>query len=128
MDNSIYSDLDLSFNPNPITGDLMLVKNSVAVIRALRNLILTNVYEKPFNPEFGSSVRKLLFENMSPFIASTLSKELINTIQNYEPRVSIKQLTVTPDYDNNSYSVTIECYIKSITDPVTVGFLLYRLR
>ena len=128
VNSSIYSDLDLTFNPHPVTGDLMVVKDSVAVIRSLRNLLQTNHYEKPFNPNWGSNVRKLLFENMTPFVASTLSKEISNTINNYEPRVKLKTLTVTPDYDNNSYSVNVECYIQSITDPISIGFLLYRLR
>lgn len=128
MDNTIYSDLDLTFNPHPITGDLMVVKDSVAVIRALKNLLMTNHYEKPFNSKYGSNIRKLLFDPLSPFIAATLMKEITNTIKNFEPRATLKELSVTPDYDNNSYSVDIQCYIDNLVDPFTIGFLLYRLR
>jgi phage baseplate assembly protein W len=128
MDNSIYSDLDLTFKPHPITGDLMVVKDSVAVIRSIKNLLMTNHYEKPFKAMYGSNIRKLLFEPLSPFVSATLMKEITNTIKNYEPRATIKELTVIPDYDNNAYSVNIQCYIDNLVTPFMVAFLLYRLR
>lgn len=126
--NSNYSDLDLTFNPNPITGDLMLTKGSVSVIRALKNLLLTNHYEVPFSPQYGSNIRQLLFEPMTPFTASTLQKEITYTIANFEHRISINKLTVTADYANDGYVVYLECYIQNLVEPFTVNFLLSRLR
>lgn len=128
LDSSHYSDLDLSFNKHPITGDLLLTKGHVAVTKALKNLILTNHYEKPFNPKYGSNVTKLLFDLMSPFTASTIASEISYTIKNYEPRVTVNSVIVTPDYDNNAYSVSIEYYINNLVQPFTADFLLQRLR
>jgi phage baseplate assembly protein W len=129
MDNTVgYSDLDLTFNAHPIKKDLMLVTGENAVIRSLKNLILTNHYETPFDPSRGSNVRKLLFDLMTPFTAATLSKEIEYTIKNYEPRVNLNKVTVTADYDNNAYSVSINFYIENLVQPFTADFLLYRLR
>lgn len=128
VDQSGYSDLDLSFNPHPITGDLMVNTGNVAVSRALKNLLLTNQYEKPFNPNYGSNVRALLFEPMTPFTATTLKTEITYAIRNYEPRVTIDTLSVTPDYNNDGYSVSITYYINNLVQPFTADFLLTRLR
>ena len=128
VDQSGYSDLDLTFNPHPVTGDLMTTSGNIAVSRSLKNLLLTNHYEKPFNPDYGSNVLKLLFEPMTPFTASTLETEITYTIRNYEPRISINSVTVTPDYDRNAYSVSIVYYINNLVEPFTADFLLTRLR
>ena len=128
VDQSGYSDLDLTFNPHPVTGDLMTTYGNIAVSRSLKNLLLTNHYEKPFNPNYGSNVLKLLFEPMSPFTASTLETEITYTIRNYEPRVTIDTLSVTPDYNNDGYSVSLTYYINNLVQPFTADFLLARLR
>ncbi len=126
--NISYSYLDLTFMPHPVKKDLMVTTGEFAVVRALKNLLLTNHYEKPFNPDYGSNIRKLLFDPMTPFMASTMAKEIENTIRNYEPRVLIKKLSVVADYDNNAYNVTIEFYIENLVQPFTADFLLSRLR
>ena len=127
-DQSGYSDLDLTFNPHPVTGDLMINTGNIAISRALKNLLLTNRYEKPFKPKYGSNVVALLFEPMTPFTASTLESEITYTIRNYEPRVTIDKITVTPDYDNDAYSVSLTYYINNLVQPFTADFLLSRLR
>jgi hypothetical protein len=123
-----YSDLDLTFNPHPVKKDLMITKGDTAVIRALKNLILTNHYEKPFDPDYGSNIRSLLFDPMTPFSGSILKKEIEYTIRNYEPRVKLEFVNVVADYDNNAYKVTIEFYIENLVEPFTADFLLFRLR
>ena len=128
MENNGYSDLDLTFNPHPVRKDLMVTTGEIAVVRALKNLLLTNHYEKPFKPEYGSNIRKLLFDPMSPFTAATLSKEIEYTITNYERRVNLTKVNVTPDYDYNAYTVSIEFYIENLIQPFTADFLLTRLR
>jgi hypothetical protein len=127
-DQSGYSDLDLSFKPHPVTGDLMITKGNIDVSRALKNLLLTNNYEKPFSPNYGCNVTKLLFEPMSPFTATTLSSEISYTIKNYEPRVTLDSVVVTADFDNDAYSVSIVYYINNLVQPFSVNFLLSRLR
>lgn len=128
VNQSGYSDLDLSFKPHPVTGDLMITTGNIDITRSLKNLLLTNNYEKPFSPNYGSNVTQLLFEPMSPFTASTLSSEISYTIKNYEPRVKIESVSVTADYNRDGYSVSIVYYINNLVQPFTADFLLSRLR
>lgn len=123
-----YSDLDLTFKPHPIRKDLMVSTGEVAVVRALKNLLLTNYYERPFNPDYGSNVRKLLFEPLSPLTSVALSKEVEVAIKNFEPRVKLDSVTVDALYDYNSYQVTIQFYIENLVQPFTADFMLSRLR
>lgn len=123
-----YSDLDLTFNMHPGKKDLLVSKGEIAVVRALKNLLLTNYFEKPFNPDYGSNIRKLLFEPLTPITAGVLSREVEFVIKNFEPRVSLEDVSVQPLYDYNSYQVTISFYINNLVDPYTADFILSRLR
>jgi phage baseplate assembly protein W len=123
-----YSDLDLTFNPHPAKQDLMITTGEFAVVRALKNLLLTNHNEKPFNPDYGSNIRRLLFEPLSPMTASALTKEVEFVIKNYEPRVSLEKVNVIGLPDYNSYQVTITFYIENLVQPFTADFILSRLR
>lgn len=123
-----YSDLDLSFNPHPVTGDLMVTKGDMSVIKSFKNLILYNHYEKPFNPQFGSNIQKLLFELITPFTAVAIEKEIEYVIKNYEPRVLLESVQVSANYDENGYEVSIKFFIENLTDPFTADFILTRLR
>jgi len=98
------------------------------VINSVKNLILTNHYEKPFRPEIGSNVRRLLFENLDVVTATTIRNEIQRMIENYEPRVSIINLKVNADFDNNGFKVYMEFYIVNQTSPVTINFFLERIR
>ena len=123
-----YSDLDLNFGIHPVKKDLVTKKDENAVAFAIRNLILTNHYERPFNPELGSNVRKLLFEPVSVFTASDLQKMMEQTIANFEPRARVRRVDVIPNEDNNAYDVRIEFFIDMKTNPITADFLLERIR
>lgn len=123
-----YSDLDLTFNPHPVQKDLMVSTGELSVVRALKNLMLTNYYEKPFKPNYGSNVRKLLFEPLSPLTSSALKKEIEIAIKNFEPRVSLTEVKVEALYDYNSYQVSIYFYIENLVEPFTADFILTRLR
>jgi phage baseplate assembly protein W len=123
-----YSDLDLNFTIHPVKKDINIFTNELAVINALKNLILTNHYERPFQPELGSNVRKLLFENLDIITAAALEKEISQTITNFEPRVEIEDISVAPNYDKNSYGVTLRFNVINTTEPVTISFLLERIR
>jgi phage baseplate assembly protein W len=128
-----FKDLDLSFNIHPVKKDINKHVGVKAVINSIKNLVLTNHYEKPFQPEIGSNVRKLLFEHLDPITAIALQREIYQVIKNYEPRAISNseediQVIVKPDYDKNAFSV--EIYFKVINQslPITVTFFLERIR
>jgi phage baseplate assembly protein W len=123
-----YSDLDLTFNSHPAKKDLMISIGEVAVTRALKNLLLTNYYEKPFQPNYGSNIRKLLFEIMSPATSSALAKEIEYVIKNFDHRVALQSVNVQALYDYNAYQVTITFYIENLVAPFTADFILSKLR
>ena len=124
----IYADLDLTFSRLPVTNDVALSYDEKSVIRSVRNLLLTNFYDRLFQPEIGSNLTKLLFENVDALTASLLQNEISNVIKNYEPRVSIEYITVTPDEDNNNYSVSLSFFIGNNSTPTAVNLLLQRSR
>ena len=124
----IYSDFDVNFVPHPVTGDITMVTGTNSVIQALMNLVQINTYEKPFHPEIGSGIRSLLFEPMSPLIANSLKVEVRNLINNFEPRVDIINIAVTPDYENNLFNVIIEFFVLNSTLPITINAFLQRVR
>lgn len=123
-----YKDLDLNFKAHPVTKDVIKRTGNSAIIGALRNLILTNLYEKPFQPSFGSRVRGLLFEDVSYITASVLQSEISKTIQNFEPRVGIDAIKVQANPDLNRYDITIRFYINNLEAPVTINFFLEKIR
>ena len=123
-----YKDLDLLFNVHPIKKDINKHTAEMAVINSVKNLILTNHYERPFQPEIGSNVSKLLFENLDFVTAASLEREIIQTINNFEPRASVYRLKVIPDYDKNGFTVDMEFTIINRTEPITITFFLERVR
>ena len=125
----LYSDIDLFFGPKIGSKDVSKVTDFVAVKRSVRNLVLTNFYEKPFHPEIGSGVRDILFEPMTPISAYILTMKIEVAIENYEPRVRLVGVRALPDIDNNSYNVTLEFYVVNApTELVNMEVLLERLR
>jgi len=124
----IYADLDLRFNKLPVTGDVALIYDDQAVIRSVRNLLLTNFYERPFQSKVGSNLNKLLFEPASPITAGIIQKDIIQTINNYEPRVTVDKVTVTANEDQNTFNVYLQFYIGNNSAPTAVNLLLQRSR
>ena len=112
-----FLDLSASFQNNPLSNDLITLKNENAIARSVRNLILTTQGERPFQPVLGSNVNNLLFENMDKLTAAALKEEIRNTIENYEPRVEIEEIVVDPNFDNNEFNVTVQYYIVGIDVP-----------
>ena len=123
-----FKDLDLNFTIHPLKKDLNKHLDATAVINAIKNLVLTSHYEKPFNPDYGSNVRKLLFETLDIITASAIEREIKQTIESFEPRVRIIGLAVIPDVENNGFSVRMEFSIVNQTNPVSISFLLERTR
>jgi phage baseplate assembly protein W len=123
-----YSDLDLDFIAHPTTKDVVVKTGADAIKRSVRNLILTNFYEKPFRPGIGSSAVKLLFDNMSPLVSNFLENAIAEVIQNYEPRVQLVNVTVEPDYDNNGYTARLDFIVLNRNEPLTTTIFLERVR
>lgn len=123
-----YKDLDLSFNIHPVRKDINKHVDEQAVINSLKNIILTNHYERPFDPDFGSNIRSMLFENLDSITAISLEREILQSIENFEPRVSVSKVSAIPDYENNGYSIQLEFFIVNLTNPVTIQFFLQRVR
>lgn len=123
-----YKDLDLNFTAHPVRKDVSKHIDELAVINSIKNLVLTQHYEKPFRPDIGSNVMKLLFENMDSITASALEREIGQVIENFEPRARISSIRVSPDFDNNGFSVGMEFYIVNRTEPITINFFLERVR
>ena len=124
-----YRDLDLFFGRKPISKDINIITDVENIKRAVKNLVLTNVYEKPFHPEIASGVRDMLFENMTPLTSIVLTKKVEDVIENFEPIVRLMSVSARPNLDRNEYEMTIEFFIKNFpTTLITVDVFLERLR
>ena len=106
-----YRDLDLFFSRKNGTNDIEKITDIEAVKRSIRNLVLTNFYEKPFHPEIGSGIRDMLFENMSTMTAIILARKIEDVIENFEPRVRLISVRADSNLDRNEYEVTIEFFV-----------------
>ena len=109
-----FKDISMSFQVNPLTEDLIAIKNQTAIARSLRNLVLTAPGERFFNNNLGSRVNELLFENMDDITASSIKGEIENTIKNYEPRVKLLSTKVSANPDSYEFDVIINYEIVGI--------------
>ena len=123
-----YKDLDLFFDKKSVSKDIAKLTDIAAVKRSIRNLVLTNHYEKPFHPEIGSNIRGMLFENITPQISHFIGKQIEMLIKNYEPRCRLVEVANRPNLDRNGYSVSISFYVVNNPSPVVVESFLERLR
>lgn len=123
-----YSDLDLDFNRKPGSKDITKKIGDEAVKRSVRNLILTNFYDRPFQPKVGSNVQKLLFENFSDVTAILISSAIKEVISNFEPRVTVLGVDVIPSPDDNAFTANITFTIKNRTEPFVLDVFLERIR
>ena len=123
-----FKDLDLNFNIHPIKKDINKHLNEYAITNSVKNLILTNHYERVFQPEIGSNIRRLLFENVDTIVAAQIEREITETITNFEPRVQISKITAISAPDENGYGVKLEFYIINSPNPITINFFLERIR
>ena len=123
-----YKDVSLTFAKNPVTNDIVAVTGAAAVKRSLRLLLSLDVGETPFFPEFGTRLRRLLFEPIDPITTVMLRQEIEATIVRFEPRVTIQQLTVTPSTDEFTYEINLLFSLVNQTQPLTLTLYLSRLR
>ena len=123
-----YTDIDLNFSRNPVTNDVSILQDADSIKAAVRNLILTDAGERPFNPTIGSSIRGLLFEPASPIIASEIEARIRNVLRNFEPRIQLLQVDVVTLFDRNEFEVTIGFRMTGDTRTTVVPITLKRLR
>lgn len=123
-----YSDLDLDFIPHPTTGDVVKKVGVEAIKRSVRNLVLTNYYEKPFRPGIGSSVIKLLFENNDSIVHTFIENAIKEVIDNYEPRVRLEEIRALFNESSNGYDISLYFVILNTNEPVITSMFLERIR
>ena len=97
----------MSFKKNPLNDDLILLKNANAIARSIKNIVFTFPGEKPFNEDFGSRVSRLLFDNLDDLTASNIKDEITSSISRFEPRVKLRIVKTTPDFEGNAFDVKI---------------------
>jgi len=124
-----FRDISLSFKVHPITYDLLSINDANAVSRSLRNLILTLNGERPFNSLLGTGLNRTLFEVLDTRVTTDIENEIRNVINNFEPRVSLRSVIVTPDFDQNGYHVLLDYeVIGSSIPPQKINFVLQTVR
>jgi len=123
-----FSDLDLNFTKHPVTKDVVRKFDEEAIKAAVKNLVLTQNYERPFHSEIGSQIRGLLFEPATPMLNIMLKRAIADTIINFEPRVKLDEVLVTFSPDNNEVYVSIYFTIVNTVRPLQVDLILTRTR
>lgn len=123
-----FLDLPVNFDIHPIKEDLVLVPNELAVKRSIINLILTDPYERFFNPNIGSGIKQTLFENIDRDSEYILKEKITETIINHEPRANLISVAVKALPDNNAYSATITFSVANYLTPITLELILRRVR
>ena len=126
--NRIYSDLNLSFTKNPATKDVAKLFDVQAIKRSVKNIILTNKYERPFNSDFGCNLRGFLFENITEPLLVIIKDRVSMAIEKYEPRVSVEDVVVQSDEADNGIHIMVSFKINGVEQPVSVSTFLQRVR
>lgn len=123
-----FSDIEALFAPSPNTGDIARKTNEEAVKRSIRNLLLTDRYERPFQPLLGSNLRRLLFENFTPQTSLIVKQYIEEVFENHEPRAVLLNVIVNPNVLENSLGVTIIFSLLNTNEPVQLDIVLERVR
>lgn len=123
-----FSDIDLNFTAHPVTHDITVKYDDQAIKQSVKNLIMTNNFERPFHSEIGSQIRALLFEPAGIMLNIALKRAISDTILNFEPRVNLLSVEVVSDIDSNSVQVTIQFAIVNTERPIQLQLILYRTR
>ena len=127
-DKSLYSDFMTDFNFHPQTKKMLTIKDEVAVTRSIRNLLLTDRYERLFRPQIGSTIRSMLFEDISGHTTARLKTAIEETIENHEPRANLLEVVVTPYPEQNGYVVTVVFFLRNESEAITINMPLVRVR
>lgn len=123
-----FTDLDLSFKANPFTKDLYLKTDEDAVKTALKHLIRTRNFERPFHPEIGTQIHSLMFENFSSAVKIAMERTIAESIEKFEPRVRLIDVVIAETEDANDLEVNIIFALKNTDKPITITTLISRVR
>ncbi len=124
-----FKDISMSFQANPLSNDLIALKNENAIARSVRNIIFTVPGEKVFNPDFGTNITDSLFELLDETSATVIKDQITYSLETYEQRISLIDVIVVPDFDNNGYDVEISYRIVGAdVDPQQISFILQPTR
>lgn len=123
-----FSDLDLNFTAHPVTGDINIRYDADAIKASVKNLVLTQNYERPFHSEIGSPINSLLFDLTTPLLVVSLHRIITDLINNHEPRVNLTEVVVNVSPDNNSVYVSIYFTILNTQNPIKLDLILERTR
>tara|TARA_A100001515_G_C4485765_1_gene181591 strand:- start:237 stop:638 length:402 start_codon:yes stop_codon:yes gene_type:complete len=102
-----FKDVSMTFQRNPLNGDILGLKNENAIARSIRNIVFTIPGEKFFNQSFGSDINQSLFMNIDEISAVIIKDQISSSISKFEPRVNLVEVVINPDFDNNSFDATI---------------------
>jgi len=122
-----YTDIDFNLTPHPSSGDLVLKFDTDAVKRSIRNIMLTNDYERPFKPNFGANLRGLIFEFADDITKTEIRHQIMDAITSYEPRVSVYSIDLTP-LRKGELHINMSYGIRGVTQPQSIEIVLERVR
>ena len=128
IEQEIFRDIPLNLTVHPVTGNLKVLTNAESIKQSVKNIVLTNFYERPYNPEFGGDVLSQLFENMDPITEYNISKNIRVSLENHEPRAIVDDIITTVYDDQNALTVKIKFSVQTIPEPLEVNVLLERVR
>ena len=123
-----FKDIDLDFTANPVTGDVVTVKDSVSIKRGIKTVLLTEEGERLMQPELGSGIRNMLFEQMTDLNAQRLETEIVSAIEAWEARARIIAIVVTPEEEYNRYRVAVTFRIINELEEQELELFLQRER
>lgn len=123
-----YSDIDLSFLPHPITGDITVLRDADAVKRSLRNLMYMGYFDRPFEPDLGANLKQLLFEPINPLTEKAIDMQIRGAINRYEPRITVLDLKIEGRSDEHGYNVTLQFVIDTLSTVETISTFLEKIR
>ena len=123
-----YSDFPNSFSKHPITDELVVIKNEASLRQAFKNLILTNIGERVFNPFFGSNIKRTLFEPFGPFVREDIIRYVRDSAKAFESRINVLGIEVKDNQDKNGIEVNIVFSIINNPEPVSLNIFLKRVR
>jgi phage baseplate assembly protein W len=124
----IFKDIPLSFTAHPVTGNVKALVNRDAVKQSVKNIVLTNFYERPYSPNLGGNILSQLFENMDPITEYNIAKNIRQALDNYEPRAIIDEIKSDFYQDENAINITITFRVRNDAEPISVNVLLDRVR
>ena len=127
-DSQTYSDFLTDLNPHPVSGDIVKFINEHSVVRSIRNLLLTNKFDRLYQPNIGTDIHRMLFEPISSVTAQNISVFVQQTITNYEPRAKVLSIEVVPDEENHLYNVNLKVIVINKQDPISFNITLDRIR